>query len=928
MIPVEMAYAVVRKGFIIWLLVSGLSGYGLAQRPSREQLQATLQHLSAQVDLRDQTAKLQAWQQQWQRAGYPPDSVYIDGLLALGLAHLYRNAYPASMQAVRQAVRLCQARRPNVAADQPAKALYRLGMLLVEQSLPAMDTLKQAVQQGQGIPSASRWVGYAYLYLSYVYYSVGDFQQALTSAETGEQLVVNTNDRPLLTKLLHEKANALNQLEQYRAARQVAEQAVLLSKRDGYPALIARTYQLLGTIAQNQHQLPAALQYYKRAFDIAESTQDVTAPNYAVSLGMLYDQLGRYNQAIPYFRYGVDKNTNAYAKAFALSMLGRVDRHKKAYSRALQYYQRGLMMLPLGFRNPTVTSLPSAKSIRQADQKDYLLTLTQDKADTWLDSAKASMNRQCLGYALETYKVADQMIDYMRWEHTGEQSKLYWREKTRGLYERAIETCYRLGDVEQAFRFFEKSRAVMLADKLNELGARQQLSPAQIKQEKALREAISEQQNKFADVPPDNGAYGSIQQALLLKQDRLEAFIKQLEQSNPAYYRYKYDNSIPSLKKLQGYLGARGASFVTYFVGDSALYLLSVTGGQRQLVRLRQPVGDYKQTVKAFMALLTNPDALNRKAGFDRFLRLGHNLYDQLLAPLHLPSGGRLIVSPDRFLVPFDALSRSADKPAYLVKNYAFDYVYSARLLLKRDIDPTPGVLVRSFLGVAPVSFAASLGQVSLPGSDKALLTIGERFSRPTLFTGKDATRRAFLAGAANARIIHLFTHAVADSTEREPLLYFADSTLRLSELGDGDLLNARLAVLGACKTGVGVDQVGEGVFSLARGFASLGVPSVVSTLWSVQDQATYTLSNLFYQYLDEGLPKDLALQRAKQDWLNAAQGTDQLPNAWAGMIILGDAEPLDQPSRWPWLAGSALLLGGGLLVWRLKRRAAPDSRI
>lgn len=916
-----MKYVLLRTCTMAWIVVSGLSCYAFDPCPAREELQTALQQLMANLDPRGQVGTLQNWQRRWKQCNYPTDSTYVDGLLRLGLAYQARYEYKTATQIVLQAVELCRMRRPAIRPDQLSKALFRLGTLLTDQRQPAMETLKQAIRQGQGIRSADRWVSGAYLDLAFAYYSAGDFQQAINSAENGELVASRAKDKVLLTKLLQEKIKSLNELGQYEAAHQAAERALALSKQEGYTLVIARAYQALGRIAEKQNRFNEAIQYTLRALAIARANDDVAAPNYSTSVGMLYAQLHQYNKAISYYHYGFDHNTNAYDKAYALTMLGQVYAQKKEYAKAIQYYHRGLLMIPIGFRNTSVTSLPNPQSIQIADQKEYLLTLIRSKAYAWLSSVKvAGQDRRQLQQALATYQVADQMIDFMRWEQTGQQSKLYWRQTTRNIYEQAIETCYRLGNTQQAFRFMEKSRAVMLTDKLNELGARQKLTEQQIKQEEQLQQAVSDQQSELVNVAPkDSVAYQTARMELSNKQDSLVAFRKRLGVSNPAYYGYKYDTTTASLVQLQSYLKHRKASFVTYFVGDSMLYVFGVTPNKATLYR--QPLRTYQRDIQVFMKLVADPNAVNRKTNYDQFLALGNSLYKRLLAPLNLPTGS-VIVSPDGSFVPFETLSRNPDEADYLVHTYAFSYIYSARLLLKkRDDNRVETNERRDFLGVAPVNFAPYLHQDRLPNSDTVLEPIAGRFGSSLLLTHGAATRRAFLTQAPSAHVIHLFTHAVADSTQQEPRLYFADSTLQLADLEDNALLRAELVVLAACKTGIGANQRGEGVFSLARGFAALGVPSVLTTLWSVENQATYQLSDLFYQYIDQGLPKDVALQKAKQDWYQSAEGRSQLPTYWAGLIIVGDAEPLSQTHyRW-WLAGGGLLLIGGLGGWWFRRR-------
>lgn len=75
----------------------------------------------------------------------------------------------------------------------------------------------------------------------------------------------------------------------------------------------------------------------------------------------------------------------------------------------------------------------------------------------------------------------------------------------------------------------------------------------------------------------------------------------------------------------------------------------------------------------------------------------------------------------------------------------------------------------------------------------------------------------------------------------------------------------------------------------------------------------------LFYDGIKEGLAKNLALQRTKQQYLEKATATH--PFYWGGFVQLGDWIPLELEEAgrsWPFYVGGILVLLLGLIwFWR-----------
>ena len=113
---------------------------------------------------------------------------------------------------------------------------------------------------------------------------------------------------------------------------------------------------------------------------------------------------------------------------------------------------------------------------------------------------------------------------------------------------------------------------------------------------------------------------------------------------------------------------------------------------------------------------------------------------------------------------------------------------------------------------------------------------------------------------------------------------------------------------------------------SLARGFFYAGVPSIVMTLWSVEDYSGVKLMTSFYSALAEGKTKDIALQKAKLYYLQNSDQLNSHPHYCAAYVNIGDTTPLQMSRKihylWLYIGLSALLISVILfLIIKMRNR-------
>jgi hypothetical protein len=279
-------------------------------------------------------------------------------------------------------------------------------------------------------------------------------------------------------------------------------------------------------------------------------------------------------------------------------------------------------------------------------------------------------------------------------------------------------------------------------------------------------------------------------------------------------------------------------------------------------------------------------------------------LHGALLAPLlaGVPRDATLVIVPDGPLhvLPFAALldERSGRR---LIEDHALVVTPSAGVFLAALGEMRRRGNGRRGLVVAPPELSpeltAELGELRA-GIDEAD-RIAKLDPASVLIGGRNATVARFRDEAEQADWIHFAGHARVQRADpaASALLLAPDpgargsagaGALSLADVRSWSLARARLIVLSACGTGAGPRAQSEGLTSLGASFLLAGVPSVVASLWRVEDETTRALMLEFHRGLAAGVPPAEALRRTQLALLASDRSEWRNPRHWAAFIVLG----------------------------------------
>lgn len=920
------------KLILIFILLSGNFLFG--QCPERGLLHERIidANKSSNEDLHKKLKDLLAFENVIKNCGFTNDSTHAFLLQRIGAAYHNIDDYKRAITYTQQAINIISKNfnEPSIDYKVIIKDYYNLSIYY--DSLDMQFERNKAVDSCVTIALKLKFTSGETIYLLSVrvktLFNIGEYERCYKYADIGAISVKNYHDTDSINYVntfLMGKVNVLKKNKNYARAESLLLNKLKDYKKAKLDSFSADLYERLAVMEFEKTNNPFASLYFKKSLKYHQQAHNFTGCLTTLNnLGYyIYFQgnhdyknaLESYKQALTYTdKSKLSRKYKNFETLNVLTNIANVHVKMNDFDSAFYYFQLAFDQIKPGFNEKDLVNNPLNSFYAEENNISYLVSLVLDKGDAFFKQYKYTKNKVFLKEAIRIYKIADQFLNKIKAEHSETQSKLYWRSNTRRLYEHAIEACYILNNADEAFYFFEKSRAVLLNDELNE---QRWVGQDDISQQVQLKKKILKDQAELDTAKTGSARYAELQNGLMINKLELEKIQKTIKKNNPLYYQSFLDSSFITLKNVKQIILQGHQALIEIFTGDSAVYTLVITPQKSYITQVDK--ADFDATLNTYITHISNRDLLNRQ--FKIFKKASHHLYQLLFANIPLPAG-RIIISPDGRNFPFEALivNKPNEKLSYFLYDHAVSYTYSARYLLNQFNKNTTNI-AKDFMGIAPVNYPAGFGLAALPGSINSLQQLQPYFNNANMFTRSNASKNNFLQNFSNYKIIQLYTHATDSSNKGEPAIYFADSVLHLSDLIPEHKPVTDLIVLSACNTGSGRLYQGEGVFSFNRAFAALGIPASVNNLWSADDQSTYRLTELFYKYLAEGLPTDIALQKAKIEFIESSGSKENaLPYHWAATVLAGKTNTIAFTKPFTWAVLLLAIPIAGIALWKTKK--------
>jgi CHAT domain-containing protein/tetratricopeptide (TPR) repeat protein len=689
----------------------------------------------------------------------------------------------------------------------------------------------------------------------------------------------------------------------------------------------ANIFSYLGELMAAQNELGQALTYYKQALEAEEKRPGITPRSFYYSvLSTLYLRAGDYQKAKETIDQALKNARELKTRLVELQLLndlGELHLRLNEPELALKVYRESLQS-NAGLDNPSYA---------------------------WMAHAGLATAYQRLGQldqARTHYVKAIEIMEGVRSKLVGADDKAGFYQNKVEVYKNLIAVLLKLGEkrheqelASEAFHVSESARARAFSDLLAEaqVNLEQNLEADLLKRQHEIEASMSKLNaqliNERVKEPAiqDKGKIKRLEEDLSKADVEWSNWLRELRRRNLRYADLKYPEPL-TLERAQRML-ADHSLVLAYSLGERESFLFAVSRDGYRVAKLPSS-SDIGEGVEKLIAAITARGG----ASLEKYRAQAVKLYEDLIQPAgELLAGKReLIILADDALhrLPFETLISTsiaalptADRSdhrkwPYLISQFSISYAPSVSALASlRDYHKETGAPQKDFIAYANPNYdqqnTLALAAFLRSADDGQQLKLrrllnsrGEVEEIAKLFA-KNQTDLYFENSASEEnvkakdrlsqyRIVHFSAHGLVN--EKRPR--FSGIVLSLPKVDnegiplseeDGLLsayeifdlkLNADLVVLSACQTGMGKEIKGEGMMGLMRAFMYAGTPSVVVSLWNVNDRSAADLMIRFYKNLwkpgSEKLNKAEALRKAQLEIIEMGSK----PYHWAPFILVG----------------------------------------
>jgi len=708
----------------------------------------------------------------------------------------------------------------------------------------------------------------------------GQLQKAITYGNKAFELAEKGKAPLLQARAIPQIVYAYRAVRQYAKAKEWIDKGLEIVKKLD-PSLIrqgieANLYRLLGLDLFRQRQPEKAVEYISHSLQIQDARLSFlkrarkpnvefirNAENLRIatlySLGVAYQRARNADEAIKSYEKGIaslkETGLKSPVEVNFYEGLGELYLGQKDYPRALDNLQKALEM---------------AEKLRL---EYFIYQASSQIGNAYLQTQKPAE-------AIPYYKKAIESVESTRSLLESEESRSSFFEDKRATYGSMIVAYLRTKNPAEAFNYSERARSRAFLDIL---GSKVQLARGGtlLEHERALQARISVLQAMMGAQGAE-GAEGTegprLRQELEEAQKAYTDFLTEVRKEN------KEQASLISvepltLKEVQVLLEP-GVTMLEYFVVPGAVELWVVEKDRIRFVNI--PIN--RSALVSKVTVLR--DSIYQLSEKEKLKVQAEELYKLLIEPaLQHVRGKELLVIPHDVLhyLPFQALMSGQGK--YLIQDYPIYYLSSASLMQFTN-EKKRAAGERALIMGNP-----SLGDeaYNLRFAEREAKEVARAFPTSDVYVEAEATKPRAVSLSPKYDVLHFAVHA--ELNEDDPmgsalLLAVAgndNGRLKVGEIFSLDL-KADLVVLSACETGLGKLSNGDELIGLTRAFIYAGTPSIVTTLWKVNDRASYELMSAFYSNL-KTMKKSEALRQAQ---LKTMKEFPQ-PFYWAAYVLTGE---------------------------------------